>query len=66
VLGRDYPVNLNYAYGTRNRFGIDYELLTRKLWDTKSNPDNGDEASFSNIDFVRVCLFLNLPGEHQE
>lgn len=22
MLGRDYPVNLNYAYGTRNSIGV--------------------------------------------
>ncbi|HSF49750.1 MAG TPA: PQQ-dependent sugar dehydrogenase [Nitrososphaeraceae archaeon] len=45
ILGNDYPLNLYYAYGIRNSFGIDFDPITGKLWDTENGPQFGDEIN---------------------
>ncbi|HYX57272.1 MAG TPA: PQQ-dependent sugar dehydrogenase [Nitrososphaeraceae archaeon] len=45
ILGNTYPLNLYYAYGMRNSFGIDFDPVTGKLWDTENGPDKGDEIN---------------------
>ena len=36
ILGGNYPVNLYYAYGVRNSFGMDFDPVTNELWDTEN------------------------------
>jgi len=45
ILGKNYPLNLYYACGIRNSFGIDFDLVTGKLWDTENGPFYGDEIN---------------------
>src|SRR5215210_1075686 len=45
ILGGGYPLELYYAYGIRNSFGIDFDPVTGKLWDTENGPDFGDEIN---------------------
>jgi aldose sugar dehydrogenase len=45
VLGDEYPLNLYYAYGIRNSFGIDFDPLTGNLWDSENGPAYGDEIN---------------------
>jgi glucose/arabinose dehydrogenase len=45
ILGNSYPLNLYYAYGIRNSFGIDFDPVTGNLWDTENGPDYGDEIN---------------------
>jgi len=45
ILGKKYPLNLYYAYGIRNSFGIDFDPVTGKLWDTELGPAFGDEIN---------------------
>jgi glucose/arabinose dehydrogenase len=45
ILGDNYPLNLYYAYGIRNSFGINFDPLTGNLWDTENGPHNGDEIN---------------------
>ncbi len=45
LLGNRYPINLYFAYGIRNSFGIDFDPLTGSLWDTENGPDYGDEIN---------------------
>jgi glucose/arabinose dehydrogenase len=45
ILGNTYPLNMYYAYGMRNSFGIDFDPLTGKLWDTENGPGFGDEIN---------------------
>ena len=45
MLGSTYPLNLYYAYGIRNSFGIDFDPISGKLWDTENGPDYGDEIN---------------------
>ena len=34
-----------YAYGIRNGFGIDFDPVTKNLWDTENGPTFGDEIN---------------------
>ena len=34
-----------FAYGIRNGFGMDFDPLTGKLWDTENGPAHGDEIN---------------------
>ena len=34
-----------YAYGIRNSFGMDFDPITGKLWDTENGPNYGDEIN---------------------
>jgi glucose/arabinose dehydrogenase len=45
ILGGDYPLNLYYAYGIRNSFGLDFDPITGKLWETENGPQSGDEIN---------------------
>ncbi|HZB17822.1 MAG TPA: PQQ-dependent sugar dehydrogenase, partial [Nitrososphaeraceae archaeon] len=45
ILGNKYPINIYYAYGIRNSFGIDFDPVTGKLWDTENGPQFGDEIN---------------------
>ena len=44
-LGDRVPLNLYYSYGLRNSFGIDFDPITGKLWDTENGEDFGDEIN---------------------
>ena len=46
ILGNKFPLNLYYAYGIRNSFGIDFDPVSGTLWDTENGPDFGDEINF--------------------
>jgi aldose sugar dehydrogenase len=45
ILGDEHPLNMYYAYGIRNSFGIDFDPVTGKLWDTENGPSWGDELN---------------------
>jgi aldose sugar dehydrogenase len=45
ILGDEDPLNKYYAYGIRNSFGIDFDPVTSKLWDTENGPGFGDEIN---------------------
>ena len=46
LAGQDTdPLNLYYAYGIRNSFGMDFDPITKKLWDTENGPNYGDEIN---------------------
>jgi aldose sugar dehydrogenase len=45
VLGNTTPLNLYYAYGIRNSFGMDFDPVTGTLWDTENGPGFGDEIN---------------------
>jgi aldose sugar dehydrogenase len=40
ILGNEHPLNFYYAYGIRNSFGIDFDPITGKLWDTENGGSN--------------------------
>ncbi|HTH22651.1 MAG TPA: PQQ-dependent sugar dehydrogenase, partial [Nitrososphaeraceae archaeon] len=44
-LGSKFPLNVYYAYGIRNGFGLDFDPVTGYLWDTENGPEFGDEIN---------------------
>jgi aldose sugar dehydrogenase len=51
ILGNTFPLNLYYAFGIRNSFGIDFDPVTGKLWDTENGEDSGDEINLVEAGF---------------
>jgi aldose sugar dehydrogenase len=51
IIGNEYPLNLYYAYGVKNSFGIDFDPVTGKLWDTENGPQFGDEINLVDPGF---------------
>jgi len=51
IFGSDEPASLYYAYGIRNSFGIDFDPITSKLWETENGPTFGDEINLVNPGF---------------
>ena len=45
VIGDKDPLDKYYAYGLRNSYGIDFDPVTGKLWDTENGPSFGDEIN---------------------
>jgi glucose/arabinose dehydrogenase len=45
ILGNTHPLNKYYAYGIRNSFGMDFDPVTDKLWDTENGPHYGEEIN---------------------
>ena len=45
AIGRKFPLNLHYAYGIRNSFGLDFEPVAGNLWNTENGPTFGDEIN---------------------
>ena len=45
ILGNEDPLNKYYAYGIKNSFGIGFDPVTGKLWDTENGPSFGDEIN---------------------
>ena len=45
LLGVSHPLNLYYAYGVRNGFGLDFDPVTGNLWDTENGFDCCDEVN---------------------
>jgi glucose/arabinose dehydrogenase len=45
ILDDEYPMTLYFAYGIRNSFGMDFDPLTGKLWDTENGPTRYDEIN---------------------
>src|SRR5215212_9926586 len=41
ILGNTHPLNLYYAYGIRNSFGIDFDPVSGNIWDTENGPGDG-------------------------
>ena len=50
-LESEYPLNLYYAYGIKNSFGIDFDPVTKKLWVTENGPKFGDEVNLAEPGF---------------
>lgn len=45
IIGDANLINKYFAYGIRNGFGLDFDPVTGKLWDTENGPDFGDEIN---------------------
>lgn len=58
ILGKEFPMNLYYAYGIRNSFGMDFDPLSGNLWDTENGPEYGDEINLVNPGFNSGCWIV--------
>lgn len=45
ILGNTYPLNLYFAYGIENSYGIDFDPLTNNLWDVENDGSHNDEIN---------------------
>lgn len=45
LLADHSPLNKYFAYGIRNGFGLVFDPLTNKLWDSENGPGYGDEIN---------------------
>jgi len=45
ILGDNKPLNMYYAYGIRNSFGMDFDPVTGNLWDTENGYLIDDEIN---------------------
>ncbi|MDQ5870425.1 MAG: PQQ-dependent sugar dehydrogenase [Thermoproteota archaeon] len=45
IIGSVPISNLYYAYGIKNIFGLDFDPVTGKLWNTENGPTFGDEIN---------------------
>ena len=45
ILGEVYPLNIYFAYGIKNSFGIGLDPLTNNLWESENGPQFGDEIN---------------------
>jgi aldose sugar dehydrogenase len=59
-----------YAYGIRNSFGLDFDPLTGKLWDTENGPSSFDEVNLVrpgfNSGWYIVTGPMSLSGETED
>ncbi|HEV2876650.1 MAG TPA: PQQ-dependent sugar dehydrogenase, partial [Nitrososphaeraceae archaeon] len=46
ILGESGISKKYYAYGLRNSFGMDFDSVSGKLWDTENGASYGDEINF--------------------
>ena len=45
------PLSKYFAYGIRNSFGLDFDPITGKLWDTENGEDVYDEINLVEAGF---------------
>ena len=45
IFGDESSLDLYYAMGIRNSFGMDFDPVTSNLWDTENGPTAGDEIN---------------------
>ena len=57
-----------YAYGIRNSFGMDFDPVTGKLWDTENGPTYGDEINLVepgfNSGWIKVMGLSKSGGDN--
>ena len=58
ILGKEDPLSKYYAYGIRNSFGMDFDPITGRLWDTENGPAFGDEINLVEPGFNSGWLKL--------
>jgi glucose/arabinose dehydrogenase len=67
ILGGKDPLNKYYAYGLRNGFGIDFDPVSKKLWDTENGPNFGDEVNLVepgfNSGWIKIQGFWKINGK---
>jgi glucose/arabinose dehydrogenase len=66
ILGDEHPLNMYYAYGIRNGFGIDFDPLTKELWDTENVDFDGDEINLVEPGFNSGWRVIEGMAESKE
>jgi glucose/arabinose dehydrogenase len=70
ILGKGEPLNKYYAYGIRNGFGLDFDPVTGKLWDTENGATYGDEINLVepgfNSGYKEIMGFWKLGSGQKE
>lgn len=51
ILGSSSPLNKYFAYGVRNSFGLDFDPVSGKLWDSENGPGSNDEINLVDPGF---------------
>jgi glucose/arabinose dehydrogenase len=51
IIGASDPLNKYFAFGVRNAFGLDFDPVTKKLWDTENGPSSNDEINLADPGF---------------
>lgn len=64
-LLRNYTINMYYAYGIRNSFGLDIDTVTGNLWDTENGPEYGDEINLIKPGFNSGWKYIQGIWEHK-
>lgn len=59
LLGEEHPLNMYFAYGIRNGFGMDFDPVTGNLWDTENGPRYGDEINLVEPEFNSGWMQVN-------
>ena len=70
IFGNEHPLDKYYAYGIKNRFGIDFDPLTGNPWDTENGPTFGDEINLVEPGFnggwSKIQGFWTLDDEYKK
>jgi glucose/arabinose dehydrogenase len=66
ILSNQDPLNKYYAYGIRNSYGIDFDPITGRLWDTENGPSFGDEINLVEPGFNSGWVKLQGPWYTQD
>ncbi len=51
IQGSSSPLNKYFAYGVRNSFGLDFDPVSSKLWDSENGPGSNDEINLVDPGF---------------
>jgi glucose/arabinose dehydrogenase len=51
ILGDEHPLDMYYAYGIRNSFGMDFDPVTGKLWNAETGRNSGEELNLVELGF---------------
>ena len=63
LFGNEHLINLYYAYGLRNSFGLAFDPLSGKLWDTENGKESNDELNLVEEGFNSGWKLINGTSE---
>jgi glucose/arabinose dehydrogenase len=64
IIGNTFPLNLYYAYGIRNGFGMDFDPITGMLWDTEPGHWINDEINIVRPGFNSGFGIIQGPSKY--
>ena len=64
ILGEVGPAKKYYAYGIRNSFGLDFDPISGKLWDTENGAGTNDEINLVEPGFNSGWLKVQGKAPH--